>query len=160
MKEVIDILVEDHKIITQKIDELYSLLPLKPEESFTQILQIFSFFNEFTFKGHHQREGQVLYTWMVKQNKNSDTMLMDRINNEHIMLEKLAQNIVQTITNCLSNKPEASAISALAELSFMITKYREHIEREESFIFMIAESLKLSEKEEREMILKMKKTYS
>lgn len=160
MKEVIDILIEDHKIITQKIDDLYSLLHLGPDESFEKILKILSFFNEFTFTGHHQREGQILYAWMVKQNKNSDTLLMDRINAEHTALEKLGSGIAQSVENYLSKKAGASAVSALADLSYLITKYREHIEREETFIFMIAESLKLSQKEEQEMIAQMKKTYA
>lgn len=153
MKEVINLLAEDHEVITNKIDELYSLLNIEPQDSFPKIAEILSFFDDFTFKHHHQREEKVLYTWMIGQNEKADSGLIQKIMDDHKDFENTSREIKVSIANYLNKNPSATPVSILYDLSLFITKYREHIEREESFIFEIANGLKIS-KNEMDILLK------
>lgn len=153
MKEVIDLLADDHEVITLKIDELYSLLYVEPQDGLPRIAEILSFFDDFTFKHHHQREERVLYNWMLGQNEKADSGLIQKIMDDHKDFENSSREIKHSIENYLNKTPSATPVSILYDLSLFITKYREHIEREESFIFEIANGLKIS-KSEMDLLLK------
>lgn len=159
MKEIIKILVEDHRKVDEKIVDTKRLMTLDPAESFDQIAKNLAFFKDFTFKGHHQRESEVLYMWMRTQNANSDTAVMDRIKNEHVLLEKLGEKIHQAVLHHLAKTPQESSVQILSELNDFIVMYIEHIEKEENFIFMIAEGLLLTPAEKAEMLKRMKDTF-
>lgn len=153
MKEVINLLAEDHEAITDKIDQLHSLLNGEPQNTFPKIVEILSFFDQFTFKHHHQREEKVLYNWMIGQNEKADTSLIQKIMDDHKTFENSSKEMKLSIEKYLNNIPGPTPVSILYDLSLFITKYREHIEREESFIFAIADGLKIS-KSEKELLLK------
>lgn len=156
MKEVIKLLADDHESITGKIDEMYSLLNVDPKDSFSKIYEILSFFNDFTFKLHHAREEKVLYTWMLRQNEKSDAVLIQKIMDEHAFFEKSSHEIMNSIDNHLKKLPGETPVSILSDLSLFITKYREHIEREETFIFQIADGLKITASEMQTLLEEMK----
>ncbi len=155
MKEIIELLENDHKIIADKIADLKRLMSLDPETSFSQIATDLAFFQDFTFKGHHLREDEILYTWMRLQNPKSDTAVMDRIKNEHTHLEKLGTKILISVQNYQKNTPDSSIVTIISNLNDFINLYIEHMEKEEKFIFMIAEGLRLSKNEKKAMLKKM-----
>jgi hemerythrin-like domain-containing protein len=159
MKEIIAILAEDHKKIDAVISNIKRLMTLPPEESFVLLEKDLNFFQSFTFKGHHLRENEVLYTWMGKQNPNSDTTLMERIKLEHEQLENAGNILHASIVNFLKGTPGKSAVAILSDLNDFVVIYLEHIEKEENFIFMIAEGLQLSKEEQDNMLNRMKKTF-
>jgi hemerythrin-like domain-containing protein len=158
VKEIIAILMDDHKKVDEAISDIKRLMTLSPEESFIQLAERLTFFKDFTFKGHHVREEEVLYAWMGKQNSNSDTSIMDRIKNEHKQLEALGQKLLDAVNAALLKKSTMSNVAILSDLNDFIVIYLEHIEKEENFIFMIAEGLKLTSEQEATMLLKMKAT--
>lgn len=153
MKEIIKILVEDHQKIANKLSDLDQLLINKSDKSLSDIAQILKFFNDFTFRGHHLREDEVLYAWMRTQNPNSDTTVMDRIKSEHDRLEKMCDQIQKSI----ESSPKEVILSDVKDF---ITLYFEHMEKEEKFIFMIAEGLGLCGSEKEAMLLKMRNSLS
>ena len=158
MKDIIKILEEDHKKITKEIYDIENLLNLKPEDSFSRLAEKLSSFRDFTFKGHHLREDEILYAWMRSQNSNSDTVVMDRIKSEHNRLEKLGDKIYAAIQNSLNSAGDTSQQIILGDLKDFITLYFEHMDKEEKFIFMIAEGLNLGETEQKAMLKKMQQT--
>lgn len=153
MKEIIKILVDDHQKIAKQISDLDQILINRSDKSLTEVAQILKFFKEFTFKGHHLREDEVLYAWMRSQNPNSDTTVMDRIRSEHGRLEKMCEQIHKD----LESSPKEAILSDLKDF---ITLYLEHMEKEEKFIFMIAEGLGLCGNEKEAMLKKMQNTLS
>ncbi|MBP9682954.1 MAG: hemerythrin domain-containing protein [Bacteriovorax sp.] len=155
MKEIIEILVNDHKKIADEITRIEKLMTGKPEEYFKQILQSLSFFKEFAFNEHHRREDEILYAWMRLQNPNFDAAVMDRIKNEHTQLEKLSEKIFNALSSYLKKTPICSNVTILSDLNDFIHLYVEHMVKEERFIFMIAEGLKLNKKEKDLMLKKM-----
>ena len=160
MKEIIGLLLDDHKIIHEKILDTKRLMTLPTEESLIQLATNLSFFKDFTFKGHHLRENEILYAWMEQQNSNADTAIVNRIKHEHEQLELLSNRLLTSINNALKKNPDATNVAILSDLSDLIVLYLEHMEREEKFIFMIAEGLKLTKEQKAEMLLKMKATIS
>jgi hemerythrin-like domain-containing protein len=142
MQQLINELNNDHELITEKINEMSMFLSLKNfEEILPKLLKSILFFENFTFTEHHRREENVLYKWMVDQNKTSDKELISKIIDDHKSLEKLVKDLRLNIESNLNGNKQVSTVSIGADLSFLITKYREHIERETSFIFVIAESM-------------------
>lgn len=159
MKEVITILMDDHKKIDEVIIDTKRLMTLSAEESFISLAKNLDFFLDFTFKGHHKREEEVLYAWMGKQNPNADTSVMKRIKDEHDHLEQVGRKLHASILNFLKKTPDQSAVTIQSDLHDFIVIYLEHIEKEENFIFMIAEGLKLTKEQEDLMLKNMKATF-
>lgn len=141
MKKLIDELNKDHEIIGGKIDQLSELLREKAQTSFPKIFEVISFFGHFTFSEHHKREEHVLYKWMLEQNKNADSELIKVIINEHKELELLGKKIAENIQSHLESTPKVSVLTVESDVSYFIARYREHVEKEERFIFAIAEAL-------------------
>ena len=103
------------------------------------------FFEEFIFKVHHQREEELLYKWMVKQNKNSDSQLIEKIIGEHNTFLDEGRRITAEIQKFLQNKKDAPTLGSIRyDLSHFLNLYVSHIEKEETFIYLIAEGLAAS----------------
>jgi hemerythrin-like domain-containing protein len=160
MKEVINLLKHDHKIVAEKINELEKNIHRPPETAFKDIVEILTMFKSFVFVGHHQRESEILYSWMKKQNANSDTLIIDRINLEHKTLEKLSLKILENCQNYLDKKCNLTTTAILDDLTTLVYDYNDHMVKEEKFIFMIAEALNLTPAEEQEMLERVKKSYN
>lgn len=141
MKEVIERLNEEHKLIEQKLDELESLISKNDfHQELDQILERVGFFEQYACISHHQTEEKLLYHWMLVQNKNADKELIERIVAEHRYLEELVSKIKnETMADINDSKIPLGELGE--DLSFLISKYREHAERESSFIFVIADTL-------------------
>ncbi len=155
MKKIIRMLTDDHLQIIESINEMRSLLKNGSKVSLMKIFDIFSFFEEFTSKEHHQREERVLYTWMLMQNENSDSSLIRKIIAEHEFFENKINEIKGMLTSFLNVNNNQTPTSLLYEIEMFIVKYEEHIEKEEKFIFEIADGLKISEDETLELVEKM-----
>ncbi len=146
MKKLISELNSDHERIESKLEILAQILS-EPDfkNSLSKIQETLSFFETFTFKEHHRREEDVLYKWMLEQNKDSDRELINKIISEHRFLEEIANNLKKEVELALKNK-ESKLGKIGADLSYFVTAYTEHAERESSFIFVIAETLDKSGK--------------
>lgn len=140
MKELIYELNKDHELIEAFLDKMEALIH---ETNFSKNLHELSVLAEDFEKLsvlHHAREEKVLYPWMMKQNKSSDKELIERIVDDHRALEKKVGDIRAQINEALSDKNYTYGNLGYA-LTLLISKYKEHAERESSFIFLIAESL-------------------
>lgn len=148
MQKLIDELESDHEIILQKMDEMSCFLEEKNfDKTFPRLLDDLIFFEKFTFSEHHVREENVLFKWMKDQNKNSDKELINKIVADHKFLEKLLIEIRTNVEAILQKKEVVSVNVIAAELTFFLTMYREHVERETTFIFAVASALCPTEKE-------------
>ena len=141
INELIAMLNKDHEIVSAKIYQLNVLINLPAEEAFPKIVELLNFFDDFIFKIHHKREENLLYSWMMKQNKNSDTQLIQKIIDDHDAFSVFAKKIILDIENHLQDKPSPTVGAIRYDLSLFIANYVDHIEKEESFIYLIAESL-------------------
>lgn len=158
MQKIIQLLENDHKKIIETIVECENLLNLDANESFPKLLINLQFFRDFTFGGHHKRENEVLYKWMEKQNPNADKSVMSTIEEEHRTLEQTGHELRTAIANFIKTNDD-SKTQIIAKLSDFLYYYRRHIEKEESFIFMIAQGLNLSNSEEEAMLSQMLSTF-
>ena len=142
MQKLIDELNVDHDLIIKKMDEIYSLLSVKNfEETFPNLLEIILFFETFAFKEHHIREHKVLFQWMMDQNKNSDKSLINKIINDHKILEALMVNLRNGVEAFLNKTSSVPTSTIGSDLSYFVVKYREHLDQESKFIFAIASAL-------------------
>lgn len=157
MKQVLKYLTDDHSKITESLNEMYSLLKLDTNESLERISEILNYFESYVFRVHHKREETVLYSWMINQNPKSDTALMQKIIDEHNLLEIGIKEIQSTIKSYIKGNCTQTSISILYEVNLFIIKYRKHIDSEEKFIFEIADSLKISENKLQNLLEQMRK---
>lgn len=147
MQKLIKELDSDHELILKKMDEMSAFLEEKDfSKTFPRLLEVLKFFEKFTFSEHHTREENILYKWMKDQNKNSDKDLINKIVDDHKFLEKLLIEIRTHVESILNKKEAVSENVIAAELTFFLTMYREHVERESSFIFVVANALCPTEK--------------
>jgi hemerythrin-like domain-containing protein len=146
MKKLISELNSDHELIENKLEVLAQILS-EPEfkNNLSKIKEALIFFETFTFKEHHRREEDILYKWMLEQNKDSDRELINKIISEHRFLEEIANNLKKEVEFAIKNNDNKLGKIG-ADLSYFVTAYTEHAERESSFIFVIAETLNKSGK--------------
>lgn len=127
-------LLQEHKQISRELELLESFIK---ERKFPQqeILGFLTNLNSYTLSGHHEKEEQILFKWMLDQNPNADKTIINKIIDEHMELDGLLQGLIKDINNGVS-------IDSLKfdMLNFM-EMYREHIDLEENFIFLIAKGL-------------------
>ncbi len=140
MKELIVELNRDHELIDRQLEDLEQLISEtdfhRQLSSIQEQMQLFYDLSRL----HHKREETVLYPWMLKQHSDSDKDLITKIIDDHRDLENRVLEIVNEIATV--KESEDSSLGNLGyNISFLITKYREHASRESSFIFVIAESL-------------------
>jgi hemerythrin-like domain-containing protein len=140
MKELIADLNKDHERIENYLDNMEPLLHVA---DFKKNLEpLYTLINDFGKLSvlHHAREEEILYPWMIDQNKNSDRDLISKIIEEHRLLEKKVEHIQKEISQALID-PGYPCGNLGYDLSVLIAHYREHAERESSFVFLIAEKL-------------------
>lgn len=155
MKEVIKVLSSDHEIIAGKIKVLQSLIDMESAERFPKIQEVLIFFEDFLFKSHHIKEEQVLYAWMVGQNERSDSELIKKIIDDHNSFHQASRELTNNIDNFINKRTSPTEKSILFDLSEFIANYIDHMESEESFIYEIASSLKISIEEEEKLLKKL-----
>lgn len=156
MKEVIKILAADHEIVIEKLALLESFLDESPAVSFVKVEETLSFFENFLFNSHHKKEEEVLYAWMISQNKNSDDVLIQKIVDEHKTFHEISKGISSDVKKFLNKEDSPSAVEIVYELGEFIRKYNDHMKREESFIYEIASGLDISKDEEEKLLSKLK----
>lgn len=140
MKELIYDLNKDHEQIEAFLDKMEALIN---DANFSKNLHELSVLAEEFEKLsvlHHAREEKILYPWMLKQNKSSDKELIERIIADHRSLEEKVGKVRAEISTA-SNDQNYSLGNLGYGLTTLISRYKEHAERESSFIFLIAESL-------------------
>lgn len=140
MKELIYELNKDHEQIEVFLDKMEALIH---ETNFSKNLhELSALAEEFEKLSllHHAREEKILYPWMLKQNKSSDKELIERIIEDHRALEKKVGVIRSEMAAAAADQNYVYGNLGYA-LTILISKYKEHAERESSFIFLIAESL-------------------
>ncbi|WP_127716268.1 hemerythrin domain-containing protein [Halobacteriovorax sp. HLS] len=137
MKEIINQLKDDHIRVNASLDKMEQLIDTPLETSRDELVSEFQFFKDFACKIHHKRESEVLYNWMKKQNPEADKEIIERINEEHKSLESEVNNFIEKITKMA--KEEENTI--LCDIEQFIRVYKQHIEKEEKFIFLIAQQL-------------------
>lgn len=148
MQNLIKELDSDHELILKKMDEMSAFLEEKDfHKTFPRLLEVLIFFEKFTFSEHHTREENILFKWMKDQNKNSDKELINKIVDDHKFLEKMLIQVRNNVEAFLNKKDVVSVNVIAAELTFFLTMYREHVERESSFIFAVASALCPPEKD-------------
>jgi len=140
MKELIVELNRDHELIDRQLEDLEQLISAKDfHRQLSSIQEQMQLFYDLS-RLHHNREETVLYPWMLKQHSDSDKDLISKIIDDHRDLENRVLEIVNEIAT--AKKSTDSHLGNLGyNISYLITKYREHAARESSFIFVIAESL-------------------
>lgn len=130
----------EHKKILSELSVLEELIQDESNYQAT-VVPAFKNLKNFLLPDHHKREDSILYEWMLNQNTTVDHDIIDRIRDEHHKLEVLMENINQQVGK-ISQASAAKDIRMLGhDLLDFIELYREHVELEEKFIFMIAKGL-------------------
>lgn len=127
-------LLQEHKQISHELELLESFIK---ERNFSQqeVLKFLTNLNNFTLSGHHEKEEQILFKWMLDQNPNADKTIINKIIDEHLELDGLLKSLVEDINQ------GASIESLKFDMLNFMEMYREHIDLEENFIFLIAKGL-------------------
>ena len=131
-------LKEDHIKVNASLDALEKALDFIDLEMILKELKIhLEFFRDFTCKVHHKRESEVLFKWLLEENPSFDRQVIDRITAEHDELEIQVEKFLTRVYNfSLDDKS-----SLLCEIEDFIRGYKQHVEREEKCVFLVAEEM-------------------
>lgn len=136
-KNIIE-LKEDHKKVGSSLESIENILNFTDLETLLKDLRgQLEFFRDFTCKIHHKRESEVLFKWLTDQNPGSDQQVIARINSEHDELEAQVENFLERVNNF--SVDDKSAL--LSDVEDFVRMYKNHIDKEEKFIFLIAETI-------------------
>lgn len=141
MRNTISILDKDHKSIKEDLLQIENCLPIQGEKKLTELLRLFKDLERFTTSGHHKREDEILFSWMLEQNSNSDASIIKRIKSEHDELENKQRLIIACLEKQIPGKSGDSLVGISFDIRDFIDLYREHIEIEDGFIYLIADAL-------------------
>ena len=131
-------LKQDHTKVNSSIDLIEKILDLTDVDKLLIDLKVqLEFFRDFTCKIHHKRESDVLFKWLKEQNPESDQQVIDRINTEHDELEEQVNVFIDRVTNFSIDDKSA----LLSDVEDFVRKYKNHIDKEEKFIYLIAEAI-------------------
>lgn len=100
-------------------------------------------FSESILPAHHSKEENFLYKWMSDQNPNSDRALIHKMIEEHKYFEEKMKWISDELQRAHAMENYANTANLGYEMSLFVIKYKEHLQRETDFIFLIAEGLLL-----------------
>lgn len=154
MEEVLILLKDDHLKIDESCSRLEDLIDQPLGKNLKLLEQELKFFRDFITKEHHKREEIILYDWMRAQNPSAQNEIIDNICEEHQKIEDLVRSLLHKLQDFKKDKGlEATIASEIQDLLFL---YKEHIEREEKFIFLLASTFSLSKDHENDLINKMK----
>lgn len=142
MKSLIDDLNKEHLMIDEFMRRLESAVA--GTNFLPKLIEMGKKFEHFSSEhlaNHHLKEEKFLYHWMVEQNKNSDKELIRKMIEDHKVFEQKALWIIRELE--LATKLDYKNAATLGyEVSSFLSNYREHLIRETSFVFQIAEGLK------------------
>lgn len=142
MKALISELNKEHEIIAQVMSSLEGYLHRNNfSESMRELQASLGGLTRDLLVAHHEKEEKYLYDWMVKQNKESDKELIQKLVDDHKYFEESLQQIKSDIDKFIISPESVSLAGIGSDLNFLVIKYKEHLERETYFIFYIAESL-------------------
>ena len=137
MKDPIEVLLDEHKIITSAIDlanhadELW----LKNEAVYEIIIRkLISFFRIYADLYHHHKEEKILFPEMQKKNE----LLQDGVLKEMFNNHEDFRNMINSIETFLDKK---NYQSAQEQLNIYLEDLLDHIAVENEEVFQIAETL-------------------
>jgi len=121
-------LLKEHQQIKKELDLLQSLMEEKNFPS-QELLKFLNNLKTLTLSGHHEKEEKILLKWMIDQNPNADGAIISKIKKDHQELDAIVQRILERSEGLED------------ELTNFLQLYREHIDLEENFIFLIAKGI-------------------
>lgn len=148
MKNLVEVLLDDHQMIASRIEQLENLDFLRDLKNTGGVLDWLKHFDSLKnlIVLHHEKEDQVLYRWMIDQNKNADKNLIDVIVKEH----KDINALLDRIDDCRLHNIQFLELRSL--LVQLLDSYKLHMIKEEKFIYVIAQALKISNSKEKELL--------
>lgn len=131
-------LQEDHDKVAESLLKLENALDISDDNKLLKELsEHLQFFMDFTCKEHHVKEEKLLLGWLSDQHPDSDKDVINRISSEH---KDVAQKVTSFLSR-VSNFQVDDKSSLLCDIEDFIRMYRQHTDREEKFIFLIAEKI-------------------
>lgn len=133
-------LILEHNKIREELELLERTT--QEEKPFSQRgIAVLQSFRSLTLVEHHYKEDQELLAWMVEQNENVDTDIISCIREEHKALESKLSKLDKNIKTISSDSPSVQVRDLVNDLIDFIQCYREHIDLEEKFIFLIVDGI-------------------
>lgn len=145
MKQIISNLNDDHSLIENFMRRMdIAIAETNFVENLLSMEDEIVIFLKNALIEHHHKEEKFLYHWMVEQNKNSDKDLINRMIDDHKMFEEKAEWIISELA-LAKDKAYKNHVNFCYEISVFLRRYKEHLTRENNFIFLIAEGLEKKE---------------
>lgn len=142
-QDLIAELESEHLDIREKLLQLDRFLERPLLDVASDLEKIFSYITGFVFNQHQKKETDLLFSWLKIQNNNSDREIIDNICSEHDFFKKEINAIKKDLQMFLKNGDGEIYESEIVDrITDLIIIYRQHIEEEEKFIFLIAKALK------------------
>lgn len=141
MQPQIALLQVEHKHIAHELEEIEALFFGGEEGYLRKTLQKFRKLEASAIYEHHKNEDEILFTWLLSRTKRPDVSVIDHFRKEHDKLESLHKTILRNLEKCLTEGGSMLLSSINFDIRDFIDCYREHMHKEEKFLFLIGDGL-------------------
>lgn len=152
MRSSISGLIEEHKKISEELKLIEVNFSTRPAGFLQDTLKRFKGLENMTIHGHHKKEDEILFKWMLAQDCNADSSVIERFRKEHDELEVLHKGIIRNLESLVKNTSNSLLITLDIDVTNFIDLYREHIQKEEGFIFLIADGIISANEKKKEAV--------
>lgn len=152
MRSSISGLIEEHKKISEELTLIEGNFSSRPAGYLQDSLKRFKGLESLAIHGHHKKEDEILFSWMLAQDRNADRSVIERFRKEHEELETLHKGIIKNLEMLLEDPTQSLQTTVEIDAINFIDSYREHIQKEESFIFVIADGIIAANEKRKEAV--------
>ena len=152
MMKTTDILMAEHEVILNRLNLLAIDLQYSLRYRVGNIQKSIDFINNFADKFHHAKEEEIYFKWMGEKDSDCLEGPVKCMYQEHDMGRELVQSAQEALKQVSKGDLEAER-EVKENLRLFIAMLREHIEKENTMIYGIAEKLNTEHNDGDELML-------
>lgn len=138
--QVIDILMLEHQRILSQLNDAEDMLEEPLKENLGKLNTFLDFIVDYADSYHHAKEEEILFNWMRSKNPSLDHGPLRCMLSEHDSGRNLIIGIKGALESYI-NGDLAKEDYIHSRLSNFISLLRDHIEKEDKILYMMAEHL-------------------
>ena len=129
-----EMLINEHSIILDRLDKIEALLTKLPSVDRREFSIFFEFVKEYVDEFHHNKEEGFYFKWMIKRNPTMEHGPIACMLFEH-------QEGRDLITDSENDLKKNDIVSFESNLKAFIVHLRDHIEKENSLLYKMADDI-------------------
>lgn len=135
----IEILMSEHRVILQKLEEISLMLPNLSDEHLYKIRDYMSFIQIYADEFHHAKEEGILFPWMLQHNPEFQFGPIGCMLKEHDQGREMVRDIITLVDRDQFPQNDWELLKSL--LQDFVDMLSHHIDKEDNVLYQIAERI-------------------